>query len=477
MMRRPTDNPVAFAVSVLGVEPHPKQAAFLVDRHAWLVLCAARRSGKSLSLALLIIWVAVVHAIEGKPAVILLSAPVLDQAKVTLSYVLRLLRASPVGGLITKCIDSPYPEVQLGPDVRIMTRSVADHGKHVRGFGRDVALVVLDEAGYASEDVVLEVLGPLLADRGDAVMVLSSTPTRIGSVLHRYYERGRDGTDPRIASHHMTALDNPHLNAAYIQAQRAELTERQWRTEWLGEWVDGEGSLFKWSDVLHCAQLEPGASHGSRYTIGYDPAKIRDGSGLVILEHSTMPRRVVRALDLGGRDYSAQIRQVAALSREHGSARVIVDAGGGGNVVLDLLRAAGVPCEGITWNASRKAQHLTALAAAIERHEMLFPADSALMNELRWFELKRGPAGSVKYEAAPGQKDDLVCALALALVGAGGVAPTDSYAHLDWNPFLRTSDQVAFTPEGRPVVTRALEDGFEPGSWTTMPGTWTPWLR
>jgi hypothetical protein len=476
MMRRPNDNPVAFAVSVLGVEPHAKQAKFLVDRHAWLVLCAARRSGKSLSIALLIIWTTVTHAVEGKPAVILLSAPVLDQAKVTLGYVLRLLRASPVGGLITKCIDSPYPEVQLGPDVRIMARSVADHGKHVRGFGKDVALVVLDEAGYASEDVVLEVLGPLLADRPDARMVLSSTPTRIGSVLHRYYERGRDGTDLRIASHHMTALDNPHLNAEYINAQRAELTERQWRTEWLGEWVDGEGSLFRWSDVLHCAQLEPGASHGTRHVIGYDPAKIKDGSGIAVVDCTSMPRKVVRLADLGGRDYKVQIQQVSALSREFGNARVIVDAGGGGNVVLDLLRGAGVPCEGITWNASRKAQHLTALAAAIERHELLFPPDSALMNELRWFELKPGPAGSVKYEAAAGQKDDLVCAVALALVGAGGVAPADSYARLDWNPFLRTSDQVAFTPEGRPVVTRPLEDGFEPGSWTTMPG-WTPWLR
>ena len=40
-------------------------------------------------------------------------------------------------------------------------------------------------------------------------------------------------------------------------------------------------------------------------------------------------------------------------SREFGGARVVVDAGGGGNVVLDLLRAAGVACEGVIWTATR----------------------------------------------------------------------------------------------------------------------------
>ncbi len=288
-------------------------------------------------------------------------------------------------------------------------------------------------------EVFLEILMPLLADCAGA-LVLASTPTGgIGSALHRYFERGKDGTDPRIRSFHMRSLDNPFLNAEYVRAQRAELTEQQWRIEWEGEWGDAQNAFFKWDDVMRCAQIEAGANLGTRHMIGYDPAKLRDGSGVAVLDHSTMPRRVVRVLDLGGRDYGVQIDQVAQLSREYGNARVIVDATGGGNVIVDLLRAAGVPVDGVTWTANRKVAMLTALAAAVERHELLIPHDAALLRELRWFEVKRGPSGSVRCEAAAGQKDDLICAVALALSGCGGVVNQDSFASLGLPPFLTSS--------------------------------------
>lgn len=464
-MVRVADHPVAFARKVLGVEVHDGQAAFLGDRHAWRVLIGGRRSGKSMAMAVLIAWTAVVHAVERRPITILIAAPVLDQAKVVLAYALKLLRSSPVGGLVTKHIESPYPEVQLGHDVILKCRSVADHGKHIRGHGANVGLVVLDEAGFVSESIIQEVLAPLLADRAESTMILASTPTRTGSVLHRYFDRGRDGTDSKIRSFHFKSLDNPWLNRAFVESQRQELTDQQWRVEWQGEWSDPASSFFKWDAVMRCAQLEPGSFTGARHVIGYDPAKLVDGSGICVLDHSTMPRRIVRVLDLGGRDYKTQIDQVVQLSKEYGNARVIVDATGGGNVVVDLLRAAGVSVEGVTWTASRKADMLTAFAAAIERQELLFPPDVALLRELRWFEIKRGPTGAAKYEAAAGQKDDLVCAAALALLGCGGIVRQESFASLGLPPFLRSGDRVGQDVHGRPAVT-GLEDGFPSWAWS-----------
>ncbi len=148
---RVADNPVAFALKVLGIQLHAGQVAFLLDRHPVRVVIGGRRAGKSVSLAILIAWTAVVHAIAGLPIVILIAAPTLDQAKLVLGSAIKFLRGSPVGGLITKHVESPFPEVQLGNDVVIAVRSVADHGKHLRGHGRNVGLVVLDEAGFVGE--------------------------------------------------------------------------------------------------------------------------------------------------------------------------------------------------------------------------------------------------------------------------------------------------------------------------------------
>lgn len=139
-------------------------------------------------------------------------------------------------------------------------------------------------------------------------------------------------------------------------------------------------------------------------------------------------------------------------------------------MIVDLLRAAAVPFEGITWTASRKAEMLTALAAAVERHELLFPPDPAFLRELRWFEMQRGPSGAVKYEAAARQKDDLVSAVALALAGAGGVARKESFATLGVLPFLRSDDHLSFGPDGQPIISRpALEDGFPAWAWQDWP--------
>ncbi len=186
---RAADNPVAFATKVLGIQVHPGQAAFLMNRHPVRVLIGGRRAGKSMSLAILIAWTAVIHAVAGKAMVTLAVAPTLDQAKLLLGSTIKLLRASPVGGLITKHIESPFPEVQLGNDVVIAVRSVADHGKHLRGHGNNVGLVVLDEAGFVQEEVFLEILAPLLADRAGS-LVLASTPAGgIGSALHKVRSR------------------------------------------------------------------------------------------------------------------------------------------------------------------------------------------------------------------------------------------------------------------------------------------------
>ena len=460
---RLVDHPVPFAELVLRTTLHGGQAAFLADRHVVRVLIGGRRAGKSTAVALLVAWSVARAVLLGEPFRALLTAPSIDQARLLFESVLRLLRESALRDIVTRHVDSPFPLAEAGERVSIAVRSLAEHGKHLRGHGA-FDLLIVDEAGFVAEHILQEAVAPLIADRPGAVLVLSSTPTNIGGLLHRNFERGRDGSDPRVRSFHFRSEDNPALDVEYLDAQRADLSEAQWRTEWVGEFAAAQNAFFRWADISACAQIEGGEPVGRRHLIGYDPAKLRDGSGVIVIDDSVMPRRVVHVEDLGGRDYDEQIQHIAGLSKRFGSARVVVDATGGGLVVSDLLRAAGIQVTSVVWTAARKAAQLTALAAAIERRELLLPANADLMRELRWFQATRGPTGVIRYEAGPGARDDLVCALALALSGCGGVVRRQTLASFGV-PFLRSGDHFAVTPDGRPRITRQFVGEFPEDTW------------
>ena len=116
------------------------------------------------------------------------------------------------------------------------------------------------------------------------------------------------------------------------------------------------------------------------------------------------------------------------------------------------------------WRRARSAL-LTGHIEQLDGEPLLFPPDVALLRELRWFEIKRGPSGNVKYKAAAGQKNDRICPIALALSGCGGIVKQESFASLGLPPFLRSNDRLTFSSDERPVILGPLEDGFPDGSW------------
>jgi phage terminase large subunit-like protein len=425
---RPANNVLAFAERVLGVVPHRMQAEFLLDDHPVRVLISGRRGGKSTALSIWASWNAVRHRLggpegrDGRSFEILTLCPAIDQARILIGYVASMLRASPLGGLIEREVNAPFPEIHLGGGVAIRARATTDRAKNVRGRGADAILI--DEAAYLPPQVIQEVAAPMLADRG-GTLLLCSTPSDLGSYLHGLYERGQTGRDPRVKSWTFPSSANPHLNQAYIEAQRAELTSSQWANEYEGHFIDPSARVFRWEDVAACIQ-PPGVRaseprRGDHVVVALDPAKIHDASALLVLDVSALPYRVLETRDLGGRDYGAQVEAVARLARMYGDPKVVVDAtGGAGQVIVDLLRRAGVWAVGVSMTATRQEQMFTELALLFERRQIRIPDDPRLVAELRWFCAKRTPSGHIKYEGDRG-RDDFVDALALAVNGAGGL--------------------------------------------------------
>lgn len=405
------DNPVVFAASTLGVQPTVPQARYLLSRRPQKILTGGRRGGKSVALAIEIIFHAACAIRDRRPMRQLAIAPALDQARLLFSKVSSYLAASPLGGIVASEGASPFPEMRLPHDGLIFVRAPHENGKHLRGHSAD--RVVVDEAAYLADRIVEETIGPILADSGGQ-LILASTPSAKGALFHRLFERGRDGADPRVQSFTMRSLDNPHVSADYIEAQRGELTEAQFSTEYEGHFVDQAGNVFRFEHVLACATgVEEEPQPGHRYVIGWDPARQRDRSGVAVLDVTASPWRIVRVEDLRGEDYSVQVLRLAELAGHYNGALVTVDQTGVGLALVDQLRRGRTTVEGVTFTASTKAELITGLALMVERHALVLPSRRDVLDEFRYFEARTGTAGRTTYSAPPSSKihDDLVVAI------------------------------------------------------------------
>lgn len=462
------ENGAVFSSTVLGIEPHPAQVRYLLDQHQTKVLVGGRRSGKTTALAAEVVFHSAKALRDRKPFRQLLIAPAVDQARLLFTAVSQMLAASPLGGVVESEIQSPFSELRLPWGGLIFVRAAHENGKLLRGHSAD--RVVVDEAAYLLDSVIEESIGPLLADSGGQ-LVLASTPAAKGALFHRYFEQGQDGRDPRVRSFTMKSTDNPHVDRSYIEAQRNQISERQWIVEYLGEFSDQTDCVFRWEHLAACATgEEQSAISGHRYVVGWDPALKHDKSGLAILDSSERPWRVVRVLDLKGSDYIEQVRQVAELAKMYNGAKVIVDETAHGQVLVELLRRTGVWVEGLTFTNTSKAELVTRLAVMIERHELIFPANKCLVRELRYYEARTSSTGRVRYGAPEGGKtsDDLVTAIALAVRGAGGGPRPMSLAEAGLPPFLTSSGSLPM-PGGPQTIFVASPGDWDGRMWVDHP--------
>ncbi len=432
------ENAVVFSATVLGLVPHSEQVKYLLARQRRKVLCGARRSGKTSCLAIEIVYEAVRAIHESRPFDQLIVAPSVDQARLLFNVVGKLLRSSPLGALIEHEIHSPFPEMSLVRNGRIFLRAAHDQGRLLRGH--TAHRVICDEAAFMHDVVIEEAIGPILADHPDSQLVLASSPDGKGSLFWRLWSAGQESTDDRVRSFTMKTLDNPHIDASYVESQRAELTEAQFAAEYLGEFVDQQGAAFKWDHIRAC--IDGGEEHetpGSRrYRIGWDPARIRDRSGVAVVDVTEKPWRVVHVLDLRGIDYVEQVERVADLARHFEKAKVIIDMTNESTLV-ELLRQAGTWCEGVRFTADEKPELVMRLQLLFERHELVLrPQDRELLQELRFYQARVTRSGHVRYGAPEGSKvhDDLVTAVALAVRGVGTTTHAPPFGERVLPPFI-----------------------------------------
>ena len=287
----------------------------------------------------------------------------------------------------------------------------------LRGAGLDLA--VLDEAAYLHPDVWRAAIRPALADRRGEALFLSTPRGR--NWFWGVWMNGQSAAHPDWMSWRFPTAANPLIDPAEIEAARALLPERVFREEYLAEFQDDGGQVFR--RVEACASVPPGGSPepGARYVFGVDWAREDDFTCIAVLD---VGRRRLVALDRFNEiGWALQRGRLAALADRWRPEAIWAEANSIGGPNIEALQAEGLPVLPFTTTASSKGPLIEALALALERDELAILRDSALLDELGAYRLERLPSGRFRYSAPPGGHDDCVIALALAWHGAqqGGV--------------------------------------------------------
>jgi len=383
-------------------KPHTAQQAVLDTAKRFNVLDCGRRWGKTQLMMLLASKV----ALGGKP--VGWFAPTYKVLQGAFDE-MRILLAP----VIASCNKTErYIRLITGGTIEFWTLQDENAGR-----SRKYALVIVDEAAMEPKLLAIwqNAIRPTLADYQGIAWFVSTPKGRNG--FWQLWQRGMSGDYSEwMAWPSQPTSSNPYIQAVEIEAARKGLPDRSYRQEWLGEFMEDAGGVFR--GVIQASTATPSEPvDGRQYIFGIDWGKKNDWT--VIQVFDVEAKKQVWQDRFNKIDYHYQRKRVEALYNKYKPTTIIAETNSMGEPVIDELRRSGLPVRGFTTTAATKAQIIEGLALAIENNEVELLNDIVQINELQAYEMTKTVAGNIRYNAPSGIHDDTVMSLAFVVDGLG----------------------------------------------------------
>lgn len=285
----------------------------------------------------------------------------------------------------------------------------ADNPDSLRGEGLD--FVVMDECAFMQREAWTEAIRPALSDRLGKALFISTPKGR--NWLWEIYQRGVSGEEGWQSWTFPTA-NNPYIAKEEIEAAKRDLPEMIFRQEYLAEFIDDAGGVFR--RVQEAAVLEPKEyEEGKQYIAGVDVAASVDFTVVSVLDAESKDQVY---LDRFNRvDYPVLIDRLEAVYHRYHLTSMVVESNSIGRPVIDELVTRGLNIIPFTTTSATKQGIIQSLQSAFENGQIRILNDPILIGELLSFESKRNASGSFSYSAPDGMHDDCVMSLAIAWSG------------------------------------------------------------
>jgi hypothetical protein len=258
-----------------------------------------------------------------------------------------------------------------------------------------------------------EIVRPMLLEKRGKALFLSS-PNGL-NWFWEIYQLGLNKSQRTWRSFNFQSADNPLISPEELEAIRLGTPERIFREEYLAEFVDDSGQVFRGIREAATAAADAPPVPGRRYAAGLDWGRESDYTAIAIIDADT---RQMVALDRFNQiGWSLQRGRLQAMIERWQPSAVWAEENSIGSVNIEALQNEGLPVRPFKTTAQSKAPLIEGLALAIERGELALLPDEVLLGELASYRMERLPAGGYRYSAPSGMHDDCVVATALAWHG------------------------------------------------------------
>jgi len=400
------DNAAFFAKAVLGWNPFPYQESLVRDQSNRIVCCWGRQCGKTSTIA-----IKAIHFAYCNPNVnVLIASPSLRQSMIMFDRILGFIYS---GLILPSGVSGKTRTV-----VRLLNGSgitaLPCSENLLRGYTAD--LVICDEAAFMPEDIIIQVVFPMLSTTNGTAIFLS-TPWGRDHFFYRAF------MDPKYSVHHVKSTECPLMKPEFLEEQRHNMSEEAFRMEYLAEFVEAATCFFSQdlirscvdSSLMFASSLEDRVRAGEYYA-GSDFGKLDDYSVLSILRREGELLKLVYLHEFPlGTAYSSVIGHLVRADQKFRFRKVLVDQTGVGEPVLEELKAQGVQnVEGLIFTVKTKEELLTCLKLAMEQKRLKIPYDRRLCEQINQHQYEYSKSGHLTFSHPPGSYDDQLWSLALS---------------------------------------------------------------
>jgi hypothetical protein len=281
--------------------------------------------------------------------------------------------------------------------------------------GQKYAFADVDEAAMIAslEEAWNAVIRPTLTDYEGAA-AFWSTPKGL-NYFHSLFSRGADPAFSDWQSFQFPTSANPFINPNEIEAARLELPADVFRQEYLAEFIQGEGAVFRnITPNLYSGYDAPADHAGHMLVAGVDWGAVADFTAISVLCEQC--KREVALDRFNQIDWDFQRARLLQLIDRWNVRFTLCEENSIGSPNLEALQKSSPrKMAGFTTTAQSKPPLIQSLALAFEQEEIKWLDIPIATRELEAYEATRNEVTNrIQYSAPSGFHDDTVIARALA---------------------------------------------------------------
>jgi len=417
-LKKIRDNPVLFANVLLGLHLFPYQQKLLRDKSMRIVSCMGRQSGKTTTIA-----VKAIHFAFSNPRVtVLITSPSLRQSMIMFDRILNFIFSSPT--LPKSVVRKTRTIIQLSNGSQIIALPCSEN--LLRGY--TAHLIICDEAAFMPEEVITQVIFPMLSTTNGYAIFLS-TPWGRNHFFYRAF------MNPNYSVHRVKSSECPLIKPEFLEEMKRNMTESAFKREYMAEFIESSTAFFSQDLIRSCVDPEleflstlETPIPSSEYYGGTDFGKLEDYSVIAVLQREGNLLKLVYLYEFPiGTPYTNVIGHLVRANKKFNFRKMMIDQTGVGEPVLEELKNQGFQgVEGLTFTAKTKEEMLTALKIVMEQKRLKMPYHRRLCQQINEQEYQYGKSGYLTFSHPVGSHDDMLFALALACYAAtmGREAPS-----------------------------------------------------